>query len=574
MTGHGTGRMGLARWLVGHTRQLLPPLVISVIARIVNQVLGIALLVIAATAIARAATGDDVRLSHLIALLVGVALVKALLRYLEQYAGHWVAFTALQRLRELLFSRLIPQAPAATQGRAGAELTGRATSDINRIEVFFAHTFPPAIAAVLVPVITLAWLGIAIDPILAGVLTPFVAASLVIPLAAGSATWRAARHVASARGTLAAHLGDDIQGTREILALDANQARLAGLDAADRELAMARSASGRIQAGRSAATVLMQVMGLLVLVGVAASANVPILAMAAGLAVSIGLWGPTSGIDDFTTSLDSAFAAAERVRRIVDAEPAVRDPEPADPAPTGASIELTEVTVHYPGGIAPAVDLVTARFEAGAWSYIVGVSGSGKSTLATLLLRGLDPDTGAIRLGGCDLRGIRLDELRHRIGFVSQQPTLLSGTLAENLRLAAPDVDDAHLWRCLTAVALDDWAAQLPEGLSTLVSERGASVSGGQLQRLALARALVAAPEVLVLDEALSQLDAATAVLVRERVRTFHPEWTVIEISHRADLIPDQASVLVLDGGRVVEAGPAGTLRTMAGPFTRLEARN
>ncbi|MFT4305595.1 MAG: ABC transporter transmembrane domain-containing protein, partial [Microbacterium sp.] len=309
MTGQATGRAQIARWLVGRTRPLLPTLAVSVVARIANQLFGVALLVIAATTVADAATGRPIDVPALIVWLAGVALAKALLRYLEHYAGHWVAFAALQRLRELLFARLVPQAPAATQGRAGAELTERAIGDIDRIEVFFAHTLPPAVAAFAVPAITLVWLGATVDAVLAAALAPFVLAVLLVPITAGSVTWRAARSVGAARGALAARLGDDIQGTREILALDAAGTRLRGLEAADRRLSAARTAAGRIPAIRGAVTVLLQAAALLALTVVAGSSGAPFAATVCALAVAVGLWAPARGVDDFAAGLDAALAA-------------------------------------------------------------------------------------------------------------------------------------------------------------------------------------------------------------------------------------------------------------------------
>ncbi|MFT4306399.1 MAG: ABC transporter ATP-binding protein, partial [Microbacterium sp.] len=279
-------------------------------------------------------------------------------------------------------------------------------------------------------------------------------------------------------------------------------------------------------------------------------------------------------VDDFAAGLDAALAAAERVRGVVEARPAVNDPGTPGPRPADAGMELCQVTLRYADGDAPAVETLTACFETGTWSYVVGASGSGKSTLAVQLVRGRDPEAGTIRLGGAELPGMPLDELRGRVGLVSQRPTLLSGTIADNLRLAVPDADDDRLRQVLVTTALEDWVDGLPQGPATQVRERGASVSGGQLRRLALARALLAEPEVLVLDEALSELDAETAALVRSRLRDQRPELTVIEITHRADLVPDEAPVVVLDRGRIVATGPAGELRAAGGPFTRLEARS
>ncbi|WP_127794487.1 ABC transporter ATP-binding protein [Agromyces sp. LHK192] len=591
-------RMQLTAWLLRHTRRLLGPLVVSVLARIANQLLGVALLVVFATALGAAASGGPVETSALIAWLVGLALAKAGLRYLEHFSGHWVAFTALQRLRELFFARLVPQAPAATAGRAGAELTARATRDIDRVEVFFAHTMPPAVSAVVVPVVALTWLGFAVDAVLAAVIAPLVAGMLLAPLVSGRATWRAASGVARGRGEVAAHVGDDVQGVREVLAFGAERARLDALDHAGRDLTTAVGAAGRVRAGRAVVVTLLQLATVIVPLTVGLATDVPAASVAIALAVAVGLWVPARGIEGFTAGLDASFAAAGRVREIVEGTPAVVDrvgagsaatitvtdatnaaasaaaphPSPA-PAPS-ASIHLHDVVARYPGADRPALDGVTARFEPGAWSVVVGVSGSGKSTLATLLVRGYDPERGAIRLGGADLRELGLDDLRRRVALVSQHPVAVSGTIADNLRLAAPDATDEALREAVDLVGLADWIASLPQGFETPVRERGRSVSGGQLQRLALARALVADPEVLVLDEGLSQLDATTAALVRDRLVARRLGLTVVEITHRADLVPDDAAVVVLDGGRVIEQGPAGILRASGGAFARVEARN
>jgi ABC-type transport system involved in cytochrome bd biosynthesis fused ATPase/permease subunit len=577
-------RRALARWLLGHARGLVPTLALAVVARILGQLAGVALLVTAVSALAWAwitaalsSVGVDNRtfasLWPVIGLLVGIALAKAALRYAEHYAGHWVAFTALQRLRDLFFDRLVPQTPAATRGQAGAELTQRATRDIDRIEVFFAHTLPPAVSAVVVPAVALTWLGVAVDGALATTAAPFVVAALVVPWLAGPATWAAARRTARRRGELAAHLGDDVQGLREVLAFDLADARLASLDAASRELAAARRASGRVQALRAALGTGLQLGSLVALLSVGQAVGSLGSDVAVAAAVVVGLWKPTQGIDDFVTGLDESFAAAERVHAVVEAPPRVVDPADPAPAPSGRDVAIDGVSLTYPGAARPALDGVSLTFPSGSWSAVVGVSGGGKSTLAHLLPRGFDPDSGTVRLGGVDVSRLSLDELRSRVGFVAQRPTMLSRTLADNLRLSAPDAPDDDLVAALRVAALDDWLAGLPEGLATRIGERGSTLSGGQLQRIALARALVARPSVLVLDEALSQLDGPTARVVRDRLAALPGPMTVIEVTHRVDLLEDDTFVAVLDAGRLVASGPASTLRKHNEAFAKLEAR-
>ncbi|WP_035282042.1 ABC transporter ATP-binding protein [Brevibacterium album] len=620
-------RWSTARWLLARTRGLLFPLVLSALARISAQLLGIGLLVIAASALIAAFEGRGVHAGGLGGLLVVMALAKAGLRYAEHYAGHWVAFTALQRLRELFFSRLIPQAPAATKGRAGAALTETATRDIDRVEVFFAHTFPPAVSAVLVPLAALLWLGAAAEAGLAWLLVPFAVVSLVLPLLSARTVWRAARRVAECRGEVAAHIGDDVAGVREVLMSGAQGTRLRSLDAAGRALTRERSGSGAVEGLRAGLLDLLQAGALVTVVAVGVQTGAGAEAILLALAVAVGLRGPVRGIDGFAAGLDAALASAERLRAVTEAPPAVVDPAavgqsvvnaPAGSAPSVLtapppaeglsaratpsataglpalatpsataglstsdepspsddplpSVEFRGVSFSY--GSRPVLHDVSLRLPGGEWSCLAGVSGGGKSSLAALLLRDWDPAEGTVLLGGVDVARLPLDVLRSRVALVDQRPTLLTDTVGANVRLAAPEAPDAAVMDVLAAVGLDEWAQTLPRGLETPLAAGRSQVSGGQLQRLALARALLAEPEVLVLDEALSQLDGETAAHVRAQLRRLRPGGTTLEITHRVDLIEPDVHVAVLDAGRLVESGPAGELRGRGGAFDRLLAR-
>lgn len=561
-------RINHATWLIGHTRRLLWPLGLASIFGVLAKLIAVAMLVIGAIAVCSVTEGGAVSLPVMAGCLIGLGLLKAVLRYAEQYAGHYVAFTALQRLRELFFDRLLPQAPAATQGRAGAELSGRATRDIDRIEVFFAHTLPPMVAAIVVPLVSVAWLA-TVDAVQAVVVGASAAVALLLPVLAARGSWADARRLARSRGAIASHVGDDLQGLREIRSFCIEPGRLTSLAAIDDEAVAVRSRMGRGLGVRAVLTTLVRGAGIIGII-LAGQAG-PTQAVAVSLAVAVALWGPSRGLDDFVAGLDSAFAATARVREIVDRPPTVTSPTtPVEPSGR-ADVSIEDVTFTYEGAPRPALSSVSLRFPAGRWSCVAGVSGSGKSTLAGLILRGWDPQHGRIRLGGVPVDELSLDALRTRVAYVSQRPTMLAGDIAHNLRLAAPTSDDESLWEALSVVALDDWVREI--GLTHRVAARGVDVSGGQLQRLALARALVARPEVLVLDEALSQLDPATLTTIAGRLRDARPGMTIIEITHRADLIADDAHVCVIDSGVVVEEGPAGRLRASDGAFVRLLAR-
>ncbi|MGO2634405.1 MAG: ABC transporter ATP-binding protein [Galactobacter sp.] len=567
-------RLSLIGWLLSTTRPLLPRLSLSVLARVVGHLLSAVVLVLAAEAVVHAVTGSFP--VGEIWWIAGLSLAKAGLRFLEHYTGHWVAFAALQRLREQFFSRLVPQAPAATTGAASAETTEIATADIDRIEVFYAHTIPPAVSAVVVPAVALTWFGLAVDAVSAWIMAAVLLVGMVLPFVFARGTWAAARAQSAARGGVAVQVADDAQGLREILAFDSAPARVSALVAAERRVSLAGLSMGALGAWRTAASRLVWCAGLLALVLVGGSVETT--AMAVALFVS--LWASDSGTEALSLSLDPALAACERVRSVIDAEPLVQDAgKSALPGAGAVSVAVDGVSFAYPGASdgpgatslgAPTLADVSLSAPAGTWTYVCGVSGSGKSTLAGLITRGWDVSGGQVSVGGEPVRSLSLASLRAAVVAVDQRPVLFPGTVADNLRLGDQDASDAELLAALAVVDLD---SSLPQGLATRIGEAGAGISGGQLQRVALARALVLRPRVLILDEALSQLDAQTATVVRQRLASLDWTPTVLEITHRTDMIPDDGAVVVMDRGRIVEQGAAGALRAAGGPFSHLALR-
>lgn len=562
-----SNRRQLAAWLVRHTRSLLPALGIAALARIAGGLVWVTILVTIAVALTRSMAGNPQPLAQLALTLVALSMAKAGLRYLEHYAGHWVAFAALQRLRELLFAGLIPQAPAALSGVASARTTETATRDIDRIEVFFAHTIPPVIAAIATPAIALSWCAVHVNATLAAIIAGFLVVALALPFLAAGRSWSASHAELRARGALATHLGDDIQGIREVLAYEAQPLRAAG---AERLETRVGDAQRRVAGAIAMRTAIERLLWAAALVSLLISGQ-PIAEVVVATALLVALWLGSAGTDDFATGLDAALAATARVRHIVDAAPAVPNTGTRTLSGSGpVALALDSVSLRYPDRHLPAVSDITLSVEAGSWQCLVGASGSGKSTLAALISRVRDPDAGVIRIAGADLRDLTLDTVWRTVSVVDQRPLLFPGTVEANLRLGNVGADDALIRWALHVAYLD--GDQLPEGLATQVMERGATLSGGQLQRVALARALVTQPRLLILDESLSQLDARTTAIVRARLAE-SVFATIIEITHRADTINDDAAVMVVDGGIVVETGTAGSLRDSGGAFTRLRLR-
>lgn len=546
-------RAQISRRLIRFGRPVLPPLGLSLVCRVIGQLIGIALLAVAAAGIARVATDPTAAIAPTVWTLVVLSLVKGVLRYLEQFSGHAVAFRALAMLRVDFYDHLAPQSPAGVLSRRTGDLVNRATKDVDRVEVFFAHTLVPAVSAVLVPVITLIALAVTTDPVLALVLLPFL-----VLVGAGVPAWgrgpsaEAATRVRGERGRLAQLVTESLQGVREVLVFGA----------ARRRRDEARELADRVGSGldvlavwtarrRAANAVLMvAAVAAVALIGAARTAD-GLLAwddLVVTVVVALAVFTPVLAVEDVAPDLEQAFAAARRIWRITDAAPATTSPAAPVRLPDGPlDIRFEDVTFGYPvpeldpddalptraRAAGPVLDHVRLQIPAGSTTAVVGPSGSGKSTLVSLLTRAWDPQSGRVLLGGVDLRDVALDDLRAHIAVVGQSTYLFNDTLAANLRLAAPDATDADLEQACRRAALHDAVVAMPDGYDTRVGEMGERLSGGQRQRLAIARALLLDAPVLILDEATSQLDVATEAEIQDALVEVCRGRTVLVIAHR-----------------------------------------
>ena len=577
-------RRQLSLRLLSITRRVLPPLAASIAARIVFLMIGIALFALGGWAVAGLASGESVwSIALIIGCAIGLSLLKGLARYLEQFAGHFVAFHSLAMLRNYFYDQLEPQAPAGTDRLDSGDIMNRVTKDIDRVEVFFAHTLAPVTTAIIVPILSVVWMGTAVSWTLAAVLAPFLLiVGAVVPFLGSGSTARAARELREARGAIAAHVTDSVQGVREVLAFGAQERREAEMSAIEKRISSGLGTQGRwiaLRRGLNQATVALGVVTVAMVAGSNVLADTLTLPQAGlALGIAMGSFGPVLAVEEFAADLDQAFASAARVFAITDRAPAVADPAAPKPLTPG-DIEFTDVTFAYPtdeDAPAPTPTVlggVSIHIPAGKRTAIVGASGSGKSTLASLLTRTWDPASGAVTIGGTNVADASLRDLRATVASAPQRPYLFNDTLRANLLLAAPDASEADLERALEAVDLTDWLATEKDGLDTAVGDMGERLSGGQRQRLALARALLRDAPIYVFDEATSQVDPATEARVREGIAHVATGRTIVEIAHRISAVRDADQIIVMDAGRVVETGTYAELHARGGALAALEAR-
>jgi ATP-binding cassette subfamily C protein CydCD len=516
------------------------------------------------------------------AALVGALLLAAplagLLHWLESWLAHDVAYRLLADMRLEVFEKLDALAPAYLTGRRSGDLVGVATHDVELIEYFFAHTITPALVAVLVPAAVLATLA-AYAPPLALILVPFLLYTALVPILGRARIDRLGAAAREASGALGAQVVDTVQGLAEILAFDRVAAWGDALAAKARrfvELRLPFLHDLSVQTARQETATGLG--GLAIVVAGAWLARegrldpvaLPLLTLLA-LSAFVPLWE----VAQVGRQLADTLGAARRLHA-VDVEPVPVTDGPGvtlAARPAGVAVELAEVTFTYPGRQRPALDAVSLRVEAGRTMALVGPSGAGKTTVASLLLRFWDPQRGAVRLFGHDLREYTLDDLRRRTALVAQDTYLFNDTLRANVLLARPDASETDLRLAIERAALGDLVGSLPEGLDTIVGERGAQLSGGQRQRVAIARAFLKDAPVLVLDEATSHLDAVSEAAVRQAIERLARDRTTLVIAHRLSTVRDADTIAVLDGGRLVEVGPHDALLSRGGLYAHLVGR-
>ncbi|MEU8234601.1 ABC transporter ATP-binding protein [Actinoplanes sp. NPDC048967] len=287
-----------------------------------------------------------------------------------------------------------------------------------------------------------------------------------------------------------------------------------------------------------------------------------------------GLFRPLMGLLNVGVSLSTSKVLFGRVFEYLDLPVEVDDPaQPVElPEPVRGHLRFENVTFRYPGSTTAAIDNVCLDVPAGTSLALVGETGSGKTTIGALIVRFHDPAAGRITIDGIDLRDLRLADLAGVVGLVSQETYLLHTTVRENLRYARPDATDAQIEQAARAAQIHDVIAGLPDGYDTVVGSRGHRFSGGEKQRIAIARTLLRDPRILVLDEATSALDTSTERAVQRAFDELARGRTTVTIAHRLSTVRNADQIAVVDHGRILEHGTHDTLVSVGGRYAALTA--
>lgn len=544
-------------------------------AALADQAALVALVTLAAHTVGTAVVSSTAPGPGTIAALVGLVLVRALATWREMDLSHDLAYRVLAELRVRVFDGLARSAPARIGGRRSGDLASAALGDVEALEFFYAHAVAQLVASGVVfggGAVVLA----ALDPWLLLAVLPVAGLLVLAPVLESRGRAVRGARTREAAADLSAEAVETVDGLRELLAFGALEARRERLRAHGRRLGEAQRAE---QAWEADASALRDLLVVAAVVGVvlAAAHTVAGAWAPAAMALALGVLAPVADSAAALGQAGGLRAAAARVGAAVRAPagaPAPAMPRALPDGPLG--IRLRGVRFDYGG--APVLDGVDLAVRPGETLALVGASGAGKSTCAHLVARFWDPAAGAVELvprtgDPVDVREVAEPELRGAVAVVGQDAPLFHGTLAENLRLAAPDADAATLARATRIAGVDRIAEGLPDGYDSAVGERGTTLSGGQRARIALARALMTEPRVLVLDETTANLDAEGDAAVSAALAAGPRTRTTLLIAHRPSTIRRADRIAVLAAGRVVQVGTWPELTEEGGAFSHVLTR-
>ena len=580
----------LLKRLLGMIRAQWGVMILSITMRTLNQGSAIALLVMGAWGVSLVVLGRSDEVGRLLWMMVILGMLKGVFRYLEQFTGHYLAFHLLAKLRQQFYRRIEPLAPAALADTRSGDILSRAIADVDKIEVFYAHTIAPAAVAVIVPTLALIFLAQQFHPYLALALLPFlVGVGVLLPWLVNRPSQQFGLQTRVLTAEVNAHLTDSIQGLREVLVFGYTARRQQEIWERGKQVTTVQQDTANLAGLQNGLMDGLIAAGTLSVLGVAIwlwrQGLLALEAFPPILALATATFGPVIAASAVVSEYNVAMAGARRLFELMDREPAVQtannQQSTANNQRPTPSLHFDHVYFRYPtmgvsdNGREQEWVLNDLSFDVpeGSTVALVGTSGAGKSTVVNLLLRFWDVNEGRVLLGDVDVRDMPQDVLRDQIAAVSQRTHIFYATIKQNLLLGRPDATDEEIERAARLASIHQFIISLPDGYETPVGEMGVNLSGGQRQRLSIARALLKDAPILILDEATSNLDAETEREIQSALGQLMAGRTTLVIAHRLSTVANADEILVLDRGRIVERGTHATLLASGGVYARLFAR-
>lgn len=549
----------------------------TVAAIVFHQVSSIGAVVTGAVIVGQVASGagyDGIR-GWLVVLAV-LALGRGLGYWAEMWIAHDLAYRLLIDIRMKVYDGVERTAPGGVLDRRTGDLAQGALADVETLEWFFAHTVGNLLAAVTVPVAALVVLAF-VSPLLALVLVPPLLVVGAAPFTLRRLAIRQGGQLRERLATLHAEVVDSVQGLRELVTFGRAPAQVEKVRGHSQALYAAQLRYGHragLEAGIAEAAMALGIVAVLALgASMLVDGSISFAAYPPAIVLAVYAFVPIVEVATPLRNLGIVRAAADRVFALskVPANVVDRAGEAVELA-SPPEVRFENVTFRYRPDDPDALRAVSFSIPAGATVALVGASGAGKSTCANLVLRFWDPDEGRVLVGGADSRQIPVDQLRSVVSLVPQDVYLFNASVRENIRLGRPDATDDEVALAAERALVGEFLGELPDGLDTTVGERGATLSGGQRQRVAIARALLRDAPVLVMDEAVSNLDTQSEQILQAAMAEIRLGRTTLLIAHRLSTIRSADLLVVLEAGQVAQTGAYADLIEAGGAFARLVA--
>lgn len=556
--------------LIGLVKPLLPVMLLAVVLGTIGYLCAIFLTILAgyglmhillepaveAMGLGLAALGADPFLrmesKTLFIALVVMAVMRGILHYGEQYCNHFIAFKLLAIIRHKVFAALRKLCPAKLEGRDKGNLISVITSDIELLEVFYAHTISPIAIAVLTSLVMILFIG-HFSPLAALLaLAGYAAVGAVIPLFYGSRGAGQGMKFRNGFGELNSFILDSLRGLDETIQYRQGEKRRKEMEERSERLGGVQKGLNHLEASQRSVTnltiLLFSFAMLFLMIGLMQAGQVSLTGMLVGTIAMMGSFGPVTALASLSNNLNQTLASGERVLSILEEEPQVEEVAGAE-------------TVSFTDAEADSVDFAyeeeqilkdySIRIPKGKVVGIHGASGSGKSTLLKLLMRFWDVQSGQILISGRDVRGINTSDLRSMESYVTQETCLFHDSIANNIAVGKPGASREEIMEAAKKASIHDFIMTLPKGYDTEVGELGDTLSGGEKQRIGIARAFLHDAPFVLLDEPTSNLDSLNEGIILKSLKEGKGDKTVLLVSHRKSTMNLADIVYEMDNGRL-----------------------
>lgn len=537
--------------LIGLIKPMLPIMFMAIVLGIIGYLCAIFLTILAGYVLLTGLSPVEYTAGTLFTVLIVIAVARGFLHYGEQYCNHYIAFKLLAFIRNRVFYRLRKLCPAKLEGRDRGDLISVITTDIELLEVFYAHTISPILIALSVSIIMIVFIGM--QSVLAGVLAAlaYMVVGVLIPVIMGRRGGESGMKNRNGIGEMNSFMLESLRGLEEIVQYAQQEKRLSEISNRSVEISVFQKELNKLEAlqrGITNLAVFAASVGMLLLMlnqynmGAAKYTEVIIAVIA-----MMGSFGPVIALSNLSNNLNQTLASGERVLNLLEEEPVVKDVVEGENVEfNGACAE--NVNFSYEDEV--ILQDYNFDIEEGKMTVIHGASGSGKSTLLKLLMRFWDVDSGKIKLSDTDIREINTWNLREMESYVTQETYLFHDSIASNIVVGSPGADIEAIRRAAEKASLHDFIMTLPEGYDTKLGELGDTISGGEKQRIGLARAFLHDAPLLLLDEPTSNLDSLNEGIVLKSLKEGAGEKTVIMVTHRESTMGNADVIIEMDGRR------------------------